>query len=475
MNGTVARMSIAILPGQRFPLGISVLILASVAALLILLPARDLPFVLAAIGGCAVVCLMIWKPSAWVIVFVLSLPYWLLTETDPELRFDEILVAAFYLLSVLVWFGKALVARQRIVHNEIDAGILLFFALGTLPNFFIALLNDVEPLRWIRTWSLLATMLLYFPLRDFLRTSRQRHWFLVGLLILALIAAAKTAYQYWLATQNIVYAYEVIASRVVINAFLFLGASVLTLIAALLLDRWSAKIPLFLAQTISTIALIVSFFRGFWIAFFFTALLLFWYLPKQRKWQLIALSSLAAIIAIAIFALFFKSYMDIALQMLEYRFASIGSGTQDISLQARLSETAVVLDLIGQNPLGGYGLGSTFTYYSPIHRYHQHTPYIHNTYLYLSFTFGIPLALVFVLTLLTAIRRGIQWSKRPISTETRIYLLGASLLLFGLMITALTFCILYQRDSLLMIATALLLLSWGLEQAGYRWTLRKPD
>ncbi len=467
------RMSRTLLRNFSAEVWLSLALLATLATVVLTIPALELIYVLGGVLLLSTLALMIWKPHFWLVIFTLSLPYWLLAEADPELRLDELLLAAFYLLSVVVWFAKALVARQRIVFHEVDAGILFFFIVGTPINFAIALLNDVEPLRWIRAWGLIATLLLYFPLRDFLRTPRQRRIFFVALIGVTLIAALQTAYRYWLATQNILYAYEVISARVVTNTSLFLGASIATLTAALLLRRWKVKTSLFLVQVVATMALIVSFYRGFWIALLVAITLLFWYLPKRQKSQLLLWGILGISGAILIFALFFKSYMDIALEMLEYRFTSIGKGVKDISLQARLSETGVILDHLARHPLSGYGLGSTFTYYSPIYRYHEHTFYIHNTYLYLSFKFGIPLAAIFFGSLLIAIRRGIQWSKRAPTIETRIYLLSASLLLLGLLTAALTFCVLYQRDALLTFAFALLLLSWGLEQAGYQWSFTR--
>lgn len=413
--------------------------------------------------------LIIWQPQLWTIAFVFSLPFWILTGTDPELRLDEVLVAGFYICSVVLWFAKAIITRQRIVWNEIDAGIIFFFAFATIPNFIVAYLNHVEPLRWIRVWGLIVTMLLYFPLRDFLRTRAQQKRFLIALAFVTVLASLMTAYQYWRATTDIRYAYEIISARVTENTGLFLGAAIIGLLAALMVEKGAAKIILFLYQTGMAISLIVSFYRSYWIAYAVAVAVLFWYLRKDQKFQLLFFAFIGIATAVLIFLLFFRSYADIALRMLEYRVSSIGRGTQDISLADRVSETEVVLRLIKEHPLEGYGLGSTFTYYSPIRKYHNETFYVHSTYLFAVLKFGFPLAIIFIVSLFLGVFRAIQWGKRAGTIEQKIYLFGAGLILIALLVTGLTTCIIYTRSLLLALCIAFLFLSWGLEYAGYHW------
>lgn len=199
-----------------------------------------------------------------------------------------------------------------------------------------------------------------------------------------------------------------------------------------------ARFLLVVSILVSSIALLLSYARGSWLAAGFgLAMLLVSMLrfaPNLRKTLGIVVA--AGISAFFIFALLV--WMEIvSLEAFSARATLVSSQTIDISSLARVSEWKEAIDVFQKNPILGAGLGYIFHFYAVgIGEVQQ--IFIHNSYIYVLSKMGLLGFIAFLSIFLTALVMGYQSLKRANWGIGMGLILSFNAMLFVLMVKSLT-------------------------------------
>ena len=232
----------------------------------------------------------------------------------------------------------------------------------------------------------------YFPIREVCERHQLGPWVIVGfVLYLGLFSVIRNVALLSAAFGNVEYAWEVARGRVAMNEILMLvpgprvpGARVAGAeppgppppdgwVRALLRRRHHSRSG---GRTTSDLAL------GVFLLAITTG-------PRGFV-RVVSLSALSGAVGLALAYLVFGDLVNLLVLGIADRILSIGTATSvDVSLLNRLLETRQVWDLIVQNPVAGYGLGTSFGFYDTIYNATWVKPYAHNGYLTLWYKFGV--------------------------------------------------------------------------------------
>ncbi|MFA7627536.1 MAG: O-antigen ligase family protein, partial [Candidatus Kapaibacterium sp.] len=313
---------------------------------LILLPVLiALPFVL----------MIIVKPKAWLYTMTASLMIFFHAGGE-DVGVLDVVLGIFYVGSLAVYFvRKSLIVKEKIMLNIGDWAILTFFTL-LLFNFVIAVANDVEPINWLREYLLIINLLMYFPVRDILKTENDVNKFLLFFAIIIILTGTYQIIEYYRKiSTNIVYAYE-LKKSLTINQTLYTAASIIGFIFAFSQkNKWREFIIVGMTA-LYVVFLISTFSRTFWLVLGLAFLLMFFLLPAKKKVTFLTyLGVISSVVILGAFLLM-KDKADIALSVAFERLESTSAGRKDVSLIARFKEWEKLTYHIKQNPLGGNGL-----------------------------------------------------------------------------------------------------------------------
>lgn len=333
----------------------------------------------------------------WIYLILLNSPIYLRTGSE-GVEFIDIIFAAFYFGTLYFWFFWTLfVAKKSIFRNIADFFLLTFFVLG----FALALnsyLNGVHLVDSMRELVLISFVLYYFPIRENFAEKKHLIFFSIIFSIAIFLNSLGQIYDYYRnISAGLQYAYQLLSStKIRINQTLFsftiLSSSLFMLIKQKLLTR----IWLVISIISSSIALLTTFSRTFWLITLLVFGVYIVVLPFKHKIRL-GLSGILVLGSIFLVSqLFFKERSDVVIQVIEKRFLSTSKGIKDLSLTARLKEYQTVIQKIKEYPIQGNGFFKEFRFYSVLEQETATTTTIHNGYLFLFYRVGIPLGLMFI-------------------------------------------------------------------------------
>ncbi len=331
-------------------------------------------------------------------VFLLSAYF--MRDSSAGVSFYDIISGIFYLGGLAIWFfHKIIIKKERIIYSFTDWLIIAFFIL-LIPNLFIALLNGVKLIDWIREFGLFILILYYFPVRDIIIEKRDLVILLLIMLVVTVILNLAQFYQYYsLLQKEFLYVYQ-LATSIRYNQSLYTTSIIFGMAFAALQRNFILRFLLLIFSVMTVVALIATFSRTYWVLVLVNLSIIFFFIPKYGRRFII----IATLIGTSIFTIFtyivFKDKVEFFFYVLEKRFISTAAGVKDISIQMRLNEFDGAWEQIEKYPLGGSGLARKFSYYDPIGVTTQRTHFIHNGYLYLIYRLGYPLAFVFFIYLL---------------------------------------------------------------------------
>ncbi|MCO5251207.1 MAG: O-antigen ligase family protein [Candidatus Kapabacteria bacterium] len=334
------------------------------------------------------------KPKIWLYT-LLALTGIFFQTTGGGISAIDVVMAIYFLGSILAWFfHRMFVIRKKVAENIGDWLVLAFFILIPL-NLIIVIMNDADPELWLRETLMMAIVLMYFPIRDIVRTEADIK---KVLLVFAIVIAGVGTYQlydyYIRVTAKMVYAYELIHSMST-NQTLYTAASLVGLIFLITTESVKVRIFSIIFTAMSVAFLFSTFSRTFWVILVLSVFLIFLIVPFQKKIRMaLSIGFLVIFIGSSAFLLM-RDNVTLLYEASKNRLLSSTKVRDDISLRSRLIEWEQVLNLIYENPLGGNGLGKHFHYYEPIRMQTKHTSIIHNGYLFLPFRLGIPLSLFY--------------------------------------------------------------------------------
>ncbi len=416
------------------------------------------PFIGLAVVGVGilgvVLTVFIRHPRLWLYVVVLTLPLWFPQKGDSDsgISIIEYAMVGFYIGGLALWFVIMwFVRRQKLIRNAGDMLFLLVMVFLT-ANFFIALANDVEPLMWFRDWLLFVFLLYYFPFREHLTTKRDVIIFSIVLCIAMSIVGGMTVQRYIQASTNIAYAFEIVSSRQNTNNNMSVVLSIFALFAALYTRQWWQRFLTLGVAVFFTSLTVISFARAFVLATIISVVGTLLLLDTKRLARFVVFGALMAALFVGGVSLVFGDKAQIALKILGVRIGSTSQGTQDRSLQSRISESIVMLKATRDHPLGGNGLGVGFIFYDPIGNTHLHVKFVHNGYIFIIYKFGLPIFVLLYGWYLFYAARAYLLVRAAVEPFDRILALAAVACLIALLTINVTSSIFEVRDGFFMLA-----------------------
>lgn len=381
-------------------------------------------FVIAAILGIFYLYFCIKYPKFWIYsIAATSMIYF--QPGDADVTAFEIIHGGFFSISGIVWiFWMIFIKKEKIVKNVAD-WLFLFFIIMLLFSLPMAIFNENNILNWFREFVLISVMLLYFPIRHHIDNKKDLTILLLIFMFSMFLTDVHQLIQYRRnAIQDAVYAFQLgasirmkqpIFSMSIIVGFLF------TLYQKTLIRR------LFMLgfTCLTTMGLLVSFSRTFWVMVAVAIFVSWLYLNKDYKIKSInnVLIILAMIIISIIFV--FKENSNVIFTIIEKRIASTGKGTKDLSIQMRMQEYESVWQSIDEFPLGGKGLGTTHEYYQSYNTITLRTLNVHNGYLYFIYRIGYPLIAFFIIPIVYYIFKAERLARKTDDAYLKILLLGS--------------------------------------------------
>lgn len=338
--------------------------------------------------------LMFRYPKVWLWT-VAATSFMFFRADDIEITPADVLFGVLFIASVYIWLIWILmVKREKIVRNVTDWLLILFYT-GMLFNIIVAMLNGIEFIGWFREFALYSNLLLYFPIKHYMKDRQDILIFLLLFAMSIVLSAADQLTKYReIALQEAQYAYQ-LGNSVRLNQTLFSASIFFGLIMSVLTKNLKIRIMLWVFTGINIAALVVSFSRSFWLFVLFGTILVFFYLtPKRRNILVLAIALIITGSTIAFFSIFAEK-AALMTQILTKRILSSTQGTKDLSVQLRLAEYKEVIEKIEENPFFGNGLGCKYSFYDPNLHLTIRPLNTHNGYLFTLYRFGIPMALCF--------------------------------------------------------------------------------
>lgn len=307
----------------------------------------------------------------------------------------EVAFGAYFFGYIAFWFFKTLVVqRQRVLRSAAD-----YFLMGYLSICLISVVlilsagGSVQ--MWFRELMTEAELLLFFPAREALKTTRDRKTILNCFLIVALSVAVYDFIGYKSSSAEAAYLWQLVMSRKVVGSHYFVA---MVLASASLFAAASKPLNRILFAGILVLfsgALALTFSRGFWIAAIFGFVILFFLMNRSEKAWAAGLAVFFVASLTVLTTLIFGQLGEYVSEALADRFVSSASGLADVSVAARWRESADIMTAIQQSPLVGHGIGATFRYYKILDQVTVQSLYAHNAYLFLVFKVGLIGALLF--------------------------------------------------------------------------------
>ena len=302
----------------------------------------DLPWLLPAItGGVGILYAMIRYPKVWLALFLLVLPYFLM-DTGEGLSVTEVVLGGLFTGSIALWMIWRLAVDPRPLVKGWTDFLLLFFILASFANIIVARFNHVELSGWAVDWSYFMLMLYYFPFRE--QFGKDTTTFRQFIALAGVSSFLMALYSAWTFKQkmaeNMVYAYQIQASRSATLGPLFLLAICVGLVLIFHV-KWRPKLMTFLVVVINIAALVLTFTRTLWVLVFACSFLAMLFLRWQQNSKIIIGSVALLAVSITTFYAVNPKVAGVALLFIQKRFTS---STQlkggDFSFETRLIEVS---------------------------------------------------------------------------------------------------------------------------------------
>lgn len=356
----------------------------------------DLPWLIPAIaGGVGILYAMIRFPKVWLGLFLMVLPYFLM-DTGKGLSATEVVIGGLFTGSIALWMIWRLFADPRPLVKGWTDFLLLFFVTAAFANIIVARFNHIPLSGWAVDWSYFLLMLYYFPFREeFGKDTGTFRQFIALAGVSSLLMALYSAWTFkQKMAENMVYAYQIQASRSATLGPLFLLAICVGLVLIFHV-KWRPKLVTFVVVLANIAALVMTFTRTLWVLVFACSFLAMLFLRWQQNTKIVIGGVALIAVSVTVFYAVNPKVADVALLFIQKRFTS---STQlkggDFSFETRLIEVSNAWRKVKQAPLGGNGLRAKFVTWAPIEQWHNATAFVHIGYVGLIHKLGFPTALI---------------------------------------------------------------------------------
>jgi hypothetical protein len=331
----------------------------------------------------------------WLHSVILLSPIYFRSSGVEGISFVDIFSAVFFFGTLVFWlFWTIFVQKKNIFRNKIDFFLIFFFVLA-LGNVALSMLNGVQFLDIMREYVVIFLILYYFPFRENFDNEKDLKLLLYNLSFTVLIDDFGQFYDYYVGiSQGIQYAYQIVTA-VRINQTIFTFTIITGIMFILFPQKIISRLWIIIVVSMTSVALITTFSRAFWVLVLFSIVFLLFFLPFKQKILLSITTLSAAIIIMFVITTYFQDKAQIVFKVIENRLESSEQGKKDISLRVRLVEYNALFHKIKENPLQGNGFFKPFVFYNIIEQVEARTITVHNGYLYIIYRLGIPMALIF--------------------------------------------------------------------------------
>lgn len=405
--------------------------------------------ILASLGISLVfITLIIFHPKYWIYSIILFSGLFSSTTGGGISALDVVFLIYMNVFLYLWFIWQIFFVKTKLVESKTDWILLAFFVL-TLLTLINVIVEKTLFLEWIREYSLISLILLYFPMKKYLRTTKEIITLLILFLTTILFTNLLQFYIYNEILSNITYAYQ--AGSTIRNNLQFFIIGITFSCMFIFYQKQSFYRLLLIIFLILTLgALASTFARIFWAAATVNMAIIFVVLNSKEKLKFIIYIVISLAVAYLVASLFFGDIFKFIIFALETKLESTSKGTTDISALSRFEEWKVVISKIQDSPFIGNGFGNTFTFRNPITGENNYSSVIHNSFLHFPYRVGIPLSImyfsVFVITLFKSIFYSIK-----IKTDVfyKVLMICVSLSVISLFITGMFTMTFIIRDALI--------------------------
>lgn len=369
-------------------------------------------------------------------------------QIDP----GEVFFGIFMFLFLIRWFyDKKIVRGERLLNDTMDYSLAMFFGL-CLFSVIPAILFGNSLVKWFRELVPFLGYLFYYPIKDTVTSLRKIKILTMCFLLVVIISGLMNIVQYQQLLSQVRYFWEIQGSRQTPNEPFFLVTLVVSVAFFLHVKTLTQRVVSLGLVLFSGLALVLSFSRGYWIAALLSLFLIFLLVDRKKKLKILIYIPIVVVPVLIVGGIYLGDLKEFFYKVVLERFTSIFEWRHDISLANRLNEAEAVFSLSIMNPVIGYGLGSTYSFYNMIYGHTVRTWYTHNAFLYLFFKLGILGVISFLVFYINAIKSGYFNFKKPVNNlHLKSLNLGVLISLISMLPLSLTSPQFIQKNSILVI------------------------
>lgn len=417
------------------------------------------------VAGLLFFVLFIFNPKLWLYFSAAFVGLFVRGGTDGISAGDVVFTLTFAVMNIIWLCWMLFVKKEKIIQNAGDFLILIFFCV-LLINSISIIENDVDIAKWLSVYILLANVLFYFPLRYYIKSKSDLRIVLFCFLISALVLTFEE-FQYYRENSiaGAVMAYQ-LAFKSHMNQLVFVVSSVGALIVGISSTNRIVRYSLIFVAVATLGALLVGFARAFWLCYALSLFIALFVLRKEIKRRFIVYMMVMLIGTAGFGAVALKEKAKYFFFMVGTMLESSTKIKTDGSLRYRKFEFDGCKSEIEKHPYSGSGIESQFRFLfvttkEPFYR-SLRSP--HNSYYYMAFVMGIPMAFCFHGFLLFYLLKILKFAWLSKEHYLRAYSIISIAGLSTLLITGTITSIFLQRDAAVVAALCIFLASHVEEQ-----------
>lgn len=347
----------------------------------------------AAGAGIIAIILCLYYPRLWIYGVILSY-YKFMDDVGAGLSATDIFFAFYLFATLFFWYAwMILIAKRKIFYHWIDKLLFIYVAVTIGVNAFVAFDHGTMPLDWAREWVVGILILYYIPIREYFRDRKHHRHLLLVFALLVVACVFSNLISYYRMANASEFAYQISGMR---KGTTFIGLGLLFSVA-LSVKTLSLKgrLPMILFAFFSGAGLVATYVRAYWLAALIVLMVMFLFFSNKERFRAIVMFGVISITGLVLINTVFGRIGSIVTKVIAGRFTSSLKGRKDLSLLARVYEAKKVLSIVEQEPLGGIGLGTNYSYWDPISKARKHYNFVHNGYIGYLMKNGILIALLY--------------------------------------------------------------------------------
>lgn len=322
---------------------------------------------------------------------LLILLSYFIIQNDKDISPFEVLYLVLLVVMFLIYFISELASAKMRIAQFTEDYLFWIFTWYCISLLILLFFNDFEFLKALREILPFIIGLLYFPFRKYVDgNSGNRNILIVCLLLVAFVVALQNIYSYLLNIKNAAYYFEIISSRKTSNEPLFMTMIIFIVPLFFAVADKRIKWIFFILVLLFSLALLLTFSRGYWVGTIIGILIVLFMLDTKNKIQLLLSVLIILLIGMGLLYLLFPNIFTLVIDSVLNRLFSVGVATsKDISFLNRVAEWKALITEIMNSPVIGHGFGSSFVFHDIIIHQQNQADFSHNYYLYILFKTGI--------------------------------------------------------------------------------------